>query len=188
MSPSPSEFDPADQALERELQNLQPNPPSDALVERVTRTLSENQTMSFDSALERELEAVRPVPVSASLLTRIESALECADSNVLAETPNNVVSMPQWRDFTPIFRVAAVIAVCVGIVAMWVSPPSTSTPDTVMQPSNPAVSNGPTLRSLQPVSVNGDLIQRSYLWEHGGGNMVIQDEGVLETPRSQKAY
>ncbi len=192
MTPSSSEFDPADQALEHELQNLQPSPPSDALMDRLTSSLSVTEA-NLDSALERELMTMQAAQVSPSLFARIESAMEVAEETAL-EMPSNVVSVPQWRDFMPIFRVAAVLAVCVGILAMWTNPPSPSTAAESTTPnhhSEPPISVGPTLKSLQPVSVDSTVLQNGEMIQskrYRFPDMVIEDEVTWEPPRAQKAY
>ena len=193
MTPSSSEeFAPELSAIEQELHRMSPSRPSNAFLEQIINSVSNNPDHS-DIMLEHELHSMQPATVSASLLTDVEFTLgdhESQDLEQQESEPLNVVTMPQWRDFIPIFRVAAAIAICLGVLSMWTTPPAG--PQKTANRTIPPTSGTPipTLDGgFQRVSVDSALLEGGSVMQTEGyraEELKIEDESLWKRPR--KAY
>jgi|MDTC01.3.fsa_nt_gb hypothetical protein len=193
MTPSSSEeFAPELSAIEQELHRMSPSRPSNAFLEQIINSVSNNPDHS-DIMLEHELHSMQPATVSASLLTDVEFTLgdhESQDLEQQESEPPNVVTMPQWRDFIPIFRVAAAIAICLGVLSMWTTPPAG--PQKTANRTIPPTSGTPipTLDGgFQRVSVDSALLEGGSVMQTEGyraEELKIEDESLWKRPR--KAY
>ena len=193
MTPSSSEeFAPELSAIEQELHRMSPSRPSNAFLEQIINSVSNNPDHS-DIMLEHELHSMQPATVSASLLTDVEFTLgdhESQDLEQQESEPPNVVTMPQWRDFIPIFRVAAAIAICLGVLSMWTTPPAG--PQKTANRTIPPTSGTPipTLDGgFQRVSVDSALLEGGSVMQTEGyraEELKIEDESLWKIPR--KAY
>ena len=193
MTPSSSEeFAPELSAIEQELHRMSPSRPSNAFLEQIINSVSNNPDHS-DIMLEHELHSMQPATVSASLLTDVEFTLgdhESQDLEQQESEPPNVVTMPQWCDFIPIFRVAAAIAICLGVLSMWTTPPAG--PQKTANRTIPPTSGTPipTLDGgFQRVSVDSALLEGGSVMQTEGyraEELKIEDESLWKRPR--KAY
>ena len=196
MTPSSSEeFAPELSAIEQELHRMSPSRPSNAFLEQIINSVSNNPDQR-DIILEHELHSMQPATVSTSLLAGVESTLGDDESQDLEQQetePPNVVTMPQWREFVPIFRVAAAIAICLGVLSMWTTPPAgpqKTANRTIPPTSGTPVPNVPTLDGgFQRVSVDSAFLEGGSVMQTEGyraEELKIEDESLWKRPR--KAY
>ncbi len=118
MKSSPNQSEPMELELEQALEALSPSAVDPELVSATTSVLTEDHP--DDPQLEKILLQLQPSAPSASLVDRITT-------NLAAPQDEKVISVPQWREFVPVFKVAAVLAALVGLSALLIRPPAADT-------------------------------------------------------------
>lgn len=109
--PQPPPLDAEDTALEAELEQLKPLAMPSDLRETTLGALDPSLSAS-ELSLEADLGSLRPKAPDSKLWQSLEARLQDEEPE-----PNNVVSIPQWQDFIPVFKVAAIITI--GLFAAW---------------------------------------------------------------------
>ena len=100
----PPQLSSEEATLERELKRLRPASVPLSLREQALEPLESADLSPEDHALAKNLTSLRPMAPSGGLWDSIADQL---DEN----TSDKVITVPQWRDFTPIFKVAAMVAI-----------------------------------------------------------------------------
>jgi hypothetical protein len=135
--PSPSDHGPDETRLEEELRRLRPQALPQRLRDEIVEStlLTHQASASLDDFAASLRETLPPQGVPDSLWNGIQSRLEAEarEAPTVAEFPlaepeaaSKVVALPQWRDFLPVLRVAAAVAIGVFIAAGWFRPDTDS--------------------------------------------------------------
>ena len=137
-------------ALETELHRLRPVDVSSTLREEMLATLTTSSESSEEQAFAQHLHRhLRPASPPADLWKAIDARL---DHEAAPQT--NVVELPRWRDFTPIFKVAALVAIGVFASSIFLrttpAPTASVTPDGLSGQKNELPSG-----QFQPISRSG---------------------------------
>lgn len=120
--PSPSPLSEEDAALEARLQQWRPLPPAPGLQEALFERLASEEQVT-DQQIAADLQTqLQPKGVAPDLWDRIAANLD-GDLPAEAESPESkIISFPHWREFTPLFRVAAAVAIAVLVTSAWLRP------------------------------------------------------------------
>ena len=111
----PSQLSPEEATLENELKHLRPASVPLSVRELALEPLESANLSAEDHALARNLTALRPSTPSNGLWDSIANQLD-------DDTSDKVISVPQWRDFAPIFKVAAMVAIGLFAAASFLKP------------------------------------------------------------------
>ena len=123
LDPPPIDLPPEEADLEGKLRRMRPSALPVRMRDATLRSLevSETELAGEDASLEREMGTrLRAAQPRSGLWDEIEARLTPGDSGL----NQRVVTVPQWQDFMPIFKLAAVVALGLFVASMWLRPES----------------------------------------------------------------
>ena len=100
----PPQLSPEEATLENELMRLRPAPVPPSVRERAFQPLESADLSAEEHALTKDLTALRPLAPSPGLWDSIASQLN-------EDNSDKIITVPRWRDFAPILKVAAMVAI-----------------------------------------------------------------------------
>ncbi|MFT4638035.1 MAG: hypothetical protein ACI8T1_001353 [Verrucomicrobiales bacterium] len=166
-----ADLSPEEAALESELVFLRASSLRPGLREEILEPLSARPGDDVDFVAQALGDRLMPIQPPVDLWARIESRM-----TEPGEEESNIVSVPRWRDFAPVFKVAAVIAIGVLAAGVWLQSDQPGQTTSVIR--KPAVTeNFLGTGKVELVSRRGEVHPR----ERKG--VVKKDEQLYETYR-----
>ncbi len=171
-------------ALEESLAKMRPRAVRTGLCEEILEPLAHEEDGIDMALLESGLaQRLSPSKVPDSVWEGIASKM--GTTPTVSETDERVVTVPQWRDFTPIFKAAAVVAAGVLAISAWNGSKDERAPvaEASLEPAGvvPVASAGNLdPEAIRPVSQRGTI-----LWQEREG-ITRSDDGVYETERQRR--
>ena len=156
------QLSPEEATLESELKRLRPASVPLPIREMALQSLESINLSSEDDALAERLTSLCPAAPSGDLWDSIASELH-------DDTSDKVITVPKWRDFTPIFNVAAMVAVGLFASVAILKPPAQT---------NSSVSAEELNGQLVPITHSGTIQYNTWV------RFIEKDERVYEQ-RSQ---
>ena len=156
------QLSPEEATLENELKRLRPASIPPPIREMALQSLESTNLNSEDHALAERLTSLCPAAPSGGLWDSIASQLH-------DDTSDKVINVPMWRDFAPVFNVAAMVAVGL-FAAIAILKPDAQT--------NRSVSAEEPNGQLVPISHSGAIQDNTWV------RFIEKDEHVYEQ-RSQ---
>ena len=169
------QLSPEDATLENELKRLRPASIPPPIREMALQSLESTNLNSEDHALAERLTSLCPAAPSGGLWDSIASQLH-------DDTSDKVINVPMWRDFAPVFNVAAMVAVGL-FAAIAILKPDAQTNRSVSAEAPDAQTN----RSVSAEEPNGQLVPISHsgaIQDNTWVRFIEKDEHVYEQ-RSQ---